>query len=226
MSGQLNVHDFLEIEKSQFTGRARGWRRWDARPKVALAAAAMLSNSLWARARLSECLLGAALVLLAASRVSWKLLLLFLLAPAWAILALVVGYSMGFGHQAWFSLGPLHFTHDGMAMGLNAGLRVTTDVSWAGLLMLTTPFADTLQALRWFRVPAVLVDTLSFMYRYVFLLLDEFTAMKTSAKARGGFNGFSSTASTSGKIAANIFLRSYDRAERISQAMRARGGEG
>jgi cobalt/nickel transport system permease protein len=225
VAGQLNLRDFLRMEESLYEGSQHGWRTWDARWKVGLSVAVMLSNSLWARARLSEVLVLTGLALLVYSRVSWKLVLLFLLVPTWAILTLVVGYAMGFGHEAWFSLGPLHFTRDGLALGLNAGLRVLTDVSWAALLMLTTPFHDILAALRWFKVPEVLVDTLSYMYRYVFLLFDDYSSMRASAKARGGFTTYASAASTSGQIAANIFLRSYDRAERISQAMRARGGE-
>lgn len=110
-------------------------------------------------------------------------------------------------------------------MGLNAGLRVATDVAWAGVLVITTPFTAMLQALRWFKVPAVVVETLAYIYRYVFLLYDEFSSMRSSAQARGGFSRFKSTTSTSGLIAAQIFMRSYDRADRVWQAMRARGGE-
>jgi cobalt/nickel transport system permease protein len=92
--------------------------------------------------------------------------------------------------------------------------------------MITTPFKDLLDALRWCKVPKVLVDTLSYIYRYVFLLFDEFTAMRNSAKVRGGFADFYAAVSTSGQITAKVFLRSYDRAERVWQAIQARGGDG
>ena len=74
-------------------------------------------------------------------------------------------------------------------------------------------------------MPEILVDTLSYMYRYVFLLYDEFSAMRNSAMARGGFSKLGSSATTSGMIAAQIFMRSYDRADRVWQAMQARGSE-
>jgi cobalt/nickel transport system permease protein len=225
MSGQLNLRDFLQVEASQFQGQAYGWRLWDARWKLGLTLLAMALNVLFARSWLSGSLLLIAIAFFIYSRSQWRHILLFLLAPAWATLFLMLGMAFGFGVQPLLHLGPLTLYQDGMRMGLSAGLRVAADVSWAGLLMITTPFPSLLEALRFFRLPDVLLETLSTMYRYVFLLSDEFGAMKASAKARGGFARFGSTASTSGLIAAQIFMRSYDRADRVWQAMRARGGE-
>lgn len=133
--------------------------------------------------------------------------------------------AFGFGVHPIWSYGPIKLYQEGVAMGLNAGLRVATDVSWAGLLVFTTPFIEVLAALRWYRVPQIFIETLSYIYRYVFLLYDEFQAMKAAAQTRGGFAKASSSTTTSGLIAAQIFLRSYDRAERIWYAMRARGSE-
>jgi cobalt/nickel transport system permease protein len=148
-----------------------------------------------------------------------------LLAPAWATAVVMAGYAWGFGTTPLWHWGWLTLYREGLEMGLNAGLRVLSEMACVGLLILSTPFFEILEALRWFRLPAVLVDTLAFMYRYIFLLFDEFTAMRASAKVRGGYAGYRLSLGTSGRIAAQIFLRSYDRAERISQAMKARGGE-
>lgn len=98
-------------------------------------------------------------------------------------------------------------------------------MAWVGLLILTTPFAELLEALRWFKVPAILVDTLAFMYRYIFLLFDEFAAMRASARVRGGFSAYKISLASMGLIVSQIFLRAYDRAQRISHAMKARGAE-
>jgi cobalt/nickel transport system permease protein len=225
MAGQLTLQDFFRVERAQYEGPAYGWRRWDGRLKVVLTLLAMAANVLFAKAWLSGALIGLAGLGMVYSRCHWKHVLAFLLVPGWAVLVLVLGMSFGFGVQPLFRLGPLTFYREGIAMGLNAGLRVAADLAWAGLLVITTPFVDILRALRWMRVPEVLVDTLAFMYRYAFMLFDEFAAMRNSAKARGGLADFRSTARTSGMIAGRIFLRSYDRAERIQQAMQARGAE-
>ena len=42
MAGQLSLHDFFDIERTQYGGgRAYGWRDWDARPKLILSVLAM-----------------------------------------------------------------------------------------------------------------------------------------------------------------------------------------
>jgi cobalt/nickel transport system permease protein len=74
-------------------------------------------------------------------------------------------------------------------------------------------------------VPEVLVETLAFMYRYVFLLWDEFSAMRLAGRARGGYQHGWQGVITTGWIVAQVFLRAYDRALRISEAMKARGAE-
>jgi cobalt ECF transporter T component CbiQ len=225
VAGQLSLRDFLQLEHSQFEGEAYGWRTWDARAKVAVTVLAMALNVLIARAELSAALLALAAAGMLWSRFRLRHVLLFLLAPGWATLTLIVGMAFGFGEHAWIRIGRFTFYTEGLWMGLNAGLRVATDVSWAGLLMISTPFPEMLAALRWFKVPKVLADTLSTMYRYVFLLYDEFESMRNAARARGGFSDFRGTMASSGQIAAQIFLRSYDRADRVWQAMQARGGE-
>jgi cobalt/nickel transport system permease protein len=225
MSGQLSLRDFFQVERAQFEGVASGWSRWDARVKLGLTVLAMALNVLFAKAWLSGALFAMAALGMLYSRCSLRLILLFALAPLWATVFLVAGMAFGFGVHPWLHVGPFTLYEEGLDMGLNAGLRVVADVCWAGLLVITTPFSQMLSALRWFKVPGILVDTLSTMYRYIFLLYDEFMAMRNSARARGGFSRLGSTAGTSGQIAAQIFMRSYDRAGRVWQAMQARGGD-
>ena len=224
MSGQLSLRDFFQVEQSQFGRPAYGLRLWDPRLKLALSFLAMALNVLVAQPRLSALLLALAGLGMLYSRCPWRQVLLFLLAPASATLFLMLGMAIGFGEKAVWRLGPLSFYEEGIFMGLNAGLRIAADMAWAGLLVITTPFAGMLGALRYFKVPKVVVGTLSYIYRYVFLLYDEYSAMRNSAQARGGFAGFKASTMSSGLIAAQVFLRSYDRAERVWQAMQARGG--
>jgi cobalt/nickel transport system permease protein len=225
VAGQLSLRDFLQLEMSQFDGEGHGWRLWDARLKILISIAAMALNVLFARAWLSAALLALAALGMIYSQFRFRHVLLFLLAPGWATLTLVIGMAFGFGQTELFHFGSLVFYREGLQMGLNAGLRVAADVAWAGLLMISTPFPAMLAALRSFGIPRVITDTLSGMYRYVFLLYDEFGAMKNAARSRGGFSSFRSSMASSGQIAAQIFLRSYDRAGRVWQAMQARGGE-
>ncbi len=177
-----------------------GLHGMDARLKLALAGAAVLFNVLVLDYRVSLGLLLAAWTGMAVSK-----------APLRHATPLI---------KIWH----LTMYREGLAQGGQAGLRVLADAACAGLLFLTTPFTEILAALRWFRVPTVVADTLGFMYRYVFLLWEEFSAMRVSARARGGMLGWRREWHTTGTITAQLFLRAYDRAERIQQAVQARGG--
>ena len=201
-----------------------GVRRLDARLKLALVAAATLINVLLLDYRLSLGLLLTAWIGMAASRAPFRQMAWFVLAPVWTTLPVVFGLAVGLGQTPLMKIGHLTVYHEGLVQGGQAALRVLADTSWAGLLFLTTPFTEILAALRWFHVPVVVADTLSFMYRYVFLLWEEFSAMRVSATARGGLLGWRRQWHTTGVLAAQVFLRAYDRAQRIQQAVQARGG--
>lgn len=102
--------------------------------------------------------------------------------------------------------------------------------SLAFLMMLalagTTPFPKLLTALRRLRVPGVLVSTLQFMYRYLFVLGEELQRMLTARRARsfGGRGGLGWNLLASS--IAMLFLRSFERGERVYDAMTARGWDG
>jgi cobalt transport protein ATP-binding subunit len=96
-------------------------------------------------------------------------------------------------------------------------------MGWMAAVFLTTPFNRVLDALKWFRVPTILLDTTAMTYRYASLLIDEFHHMRDAARARGGFRGYRNTQHSTGLILAQVILRAYDRAGRIQDAMVARG---
>jgi cobalt/nickel transport system permease protein len=223
MSGTFSLQDFLAAEASLYGQAPRGLGRWDARVKVGLAAAAILANVLLPSIALSTALWLTAWTGLALSRVPWRQAALFIFAPLWATLLVVAGFSWGFGTTPLGHWGPLTFYKEGLVLGYAAGLRVLAEMSWMAALILTTPFTDILGALRWYKVPAVVTELLAAMYRYVFLLFDEYQSMRAAARARGGYKDYGTGMRSLGLILAQIFLRALERAERVDQAMRVRG---
>ena len=224
MSGYLSISDLLKAEKAMTVRLRSGLHCMDARLKLALVAAAVLFNVVLLDYRVSLGLMLAAWTGMAVSKAPFRHIAWFVLAPLWAAVPVVFGLAAGLGQTPLLKIWRLTLYHEGLAQGGQAGLRVLADTAWAGLLFLTTPFTEILAALRWFRVPVVVTDTLGFMYRYVFLLWDEFSAMRVSARARGGLSGWRREWHTTGTITAQLFLRAYDRAQRIQQAVQARGG--
>lgn len=224
MSGSLSVHGLLKSEKAHLARRRSDFSRLDARLKLVLLVTAVVCNVSRPDYRLSLVVLVVAWGGMAAARVPLHRAIWFVLAPLWASLPVVVGLALGLGETPLFTLGQVSIYHEGLVQGGQAALRVLADTAWSGLIFLTTPFTEILAALRWFRIPVLVVDTLGFMYRYIFLLWEEFSAMRTAARSRGGLLGWRREWRTTGAITAQVFMRAYDRAQRIQQAMQARGG--
>jgi len=93
-------------------------------------------------------------------------------------------------------------------------------------LVNVTPFRTLLIAMRGLGMPALLVSTLQFMYRYLHVLTQELDRMVTARRAR--------TFRRSGKLdwglltglIGLLFLRSFERGERVHAAMLSRGWDG
>ncbi len=217
--GQDHIWGLSAAEQGSLTGLYA----WDPRLKLALLVLAVGANVVVARLGLSVALFMASLSLAIWSRIPAKLFALFFLAPAWATLIVFLGFSAGFGTTPVFSVGPLTFTREGMVLGMAAAARVACDMGWMAAVFLTTPFNRVLDALKWFRVPAILLDTTAMTYRYGSLIMDEFHRMRDAARSRGGFRGYRNTLHSIGLILAQVILRAYDRADRIQSAMVARG---
>jgi cobalt/nickel transport system permease protein len=91
------------------------------------------------------------------------------------------------------------------------------------LLSNTTPFSDLLRALRAARMPALLVTTLSLLYRYLFVLVDEAQRMRRARASRTFRSRRSRSWRTISTVVSQLFLRASERAERIYGAMCSRG---
>jgi cobalt/nickel transport system permease protein len=106
-------------------------------------------------------------------------------------------------------------------------LRVTDSLSFGVLLILTTPWNGFLAALRWLRLPSLLVDILGMTYRYVFVLLHTTNSMFLARRSRtlGGFSGTDNRRWLT-RILATILTKSQHLSEEVYMAMLARGYQG
>lgn len=136
-----------------------------------------------------------------------------------------------FGHEVMvgpWSLGTsIAVTSQGLKGAVVLVLRVTTSVSLAILLTLTTHWADLLKALRVFLVPRIFVLVLSMAYRYIFLILGMATDMFTARTSR--MVGSSSPKEDRHFIAssmATLLGKSHALSEEVYSAMISRGYSG
>jgi cobalt/nickel transport system permease protein len=125
-------------------------------------------------------------------------------------------------------------SEEGVIRFVSIVFKSLISVQAAVILMVTTHFTDMLWAMGALRIPRVLVSIISFMYRYMFVLADEALRLTRARDSRsaviaGGPGKAPSVvfrARTTGRMIGNLFLRSYERSERVYQAMVSRGYQG
>ncbi|HQN17831.1 MAG TPA: cobalt ECF transporter T component CbiQ [Syntrophobacteraceae bacterium] len=104
-------------------------------------------------------------------------------------------------------------------------IRFCLTVSAALILIASTGFDEVCLALRRTGIPAVLCAQFLFLYRYLFVLVDEASRM-TRARAMRSFNGRGMGMKVFGFMIGQLLLRTIDRARRIHLAMLCRGFDG
>ena len=115
-----------------------------------------------------------------------------------------------------------------------SGLQVFWNIlakAWLSILSLilltsTSKFSNLLRSLEKLRLPRVMTMILSFMYRYLFVLVDEVMRMKQARDSRSFGGGRLRQLRTIGNMIGILFIRSYERGERVYVAMVARGFDG
>src|SRR5688572_10009467 len=112
-------------------------------------------------------------------------------------------------------------------------IRSWLSVQMAILLVATTRFPDLIHALEHLRVPAILTTIIAFLYRHLFVLTDEVFRLLRARESRSGAiagsrsgGGVLWRAKIAGNMAGQLFLRSYERSDRIYNAMLSRGYAG
>jgi cobalt/nickel transport system permease protein len=115
------------------------------------------------------------------------------------------------------------FAEHGLTTFATTGSKALLGTISAVLLGATTSFPDVLHALERLRAPKLLVLIAAFMYRYLFTIIDEVGRMRSALAARGYAPRHALQAQAIGRVATALFLRTYERAERVHLAMLARG---
>ncbi len=126
-------------------------------------------------------------------------------------------------------------TVEGLIRFVSILIRSWLAVQTAVLLTATTQFPDLMHALSHLHVPMILVGIISFMYRYLFVLVDEVMRLLRARQARSarlpnaaGQHGGSLVwrAKVAGGMVGQLFLRSLDRSDAVYNGMLARGYRG
>ena len=142
----------------------------------------------------------------------------------------VAGSEVAGSYNLW--LWRVSVTYDGLTVLWNTLAKAWLSTLSLILLSATMPFPRLLKGLERLSMPRVMVMILSFMYRYIFVLADEAMRMQRARESRSvaashPFNRrWLWQIKAVGGVIGTLFIRSYERGERVYGAMLARGFEG
>lgn len=124
---------------------------------------------------------------------------------------------------------------EGLERFLSIALKSWLSVQAAIVLSACTPFPEMLLAMRAVGIPRLLVAMFGLMWRYLFVLVDEALRLMRARAARSGEatspgvkRGGTLTwrARVAGGMVGSLFLRGFERSDRIYVAMLSRGYDG
>ncbi len=186
----------------------RGWLHGrDARAKLVLALALLVAVA--TTPANSGAVMSGYLLLLAACVLTSGLPLPAVFARA----ALILPFSLTFAAVSW-ATGDFARAISLVVKSYLSGLTVL-------LITATTPLPAQLKAVERLGAPRTIVLTVQFLYRYLFVLVEQAQSVWLAGQCRGGVTRIAGAGMLS-----SLFQRSYERASGIQQAMLARGFDG
>ncbi len=139
------------------------------------------------------------------------------------LLAAIAIFNLWSDRETVFHIGTVGITR-GMITFLAILLRGLLSVQVLLLLILTTGFQHLCLALQQGCIPSLFATQLLLLYRYVHLLLEEMLALERASEARSF--GRRRPLRLWARLVVSLLVRTFERADRISCAMAARGFRG
>lgn len=151
-----------------------------------------------------------------------------------AAFMLISGLALLFSYEAVpagvvnlpFFRGFLSVSQASQAQTLLVMAKALGAVSCLYLLSLSTPMGDIIAVLRKARTPALVIELMYLIYRYIFILLDMHRTMCDAAESRLGYDSFKLSLRTTGKVYGNLLALSFQKANACFDAMESRCYDG
>ncbi|AFY41181.1 cobalt ECF transporter T component CbiQ [Nostoc sp. PCC 7107] len=117
----------------------------------------------------------------------------------------------------------IYVSHHGSLQAWAIFTRALASVSCLYFLMLTVPFTEILQTLRYLRFPVLLTDLLLLMYRFIFILLNTVNELLTAQNSRGGYRTWRRGMKSLAILIGQLLQRTLQRYSQFSLGLEARG---
>lgn len=224
------MFDKIEFFTDTFAHKENIATRIEARIKIVFTVIALILNLISPTIYTPLSIAIFCLVILFAIGIPPRLLALRLAMPA-VMAAVVLSTQIFFyGNTVLFTvpIGSINLIgyKEGLFHGILIMSRVIGGISLILFLSISTPVHKLLLAATWFKVPKIVIELSLLIYRYIFVLLEEMLNIRDAQRVRLGYHNWHQSMRSLSLLGGSLIFRGYDRAERIFQAMSARGYTG
>lgn len=117
-------------------------------------------------------------------------------------------------------------TGEGVLRGVLLFFKVMASISCLYFLSLSTPITDFLKGLERLKCPEFLVELMSLIYRFIFVLMDAVAIMRHAQESRLGYRNFKIGVRSFGVLLSSLLLQALKMNEQLYTALEARGYRG
>ncbi len=142
--------------------------------------------------------------------------------------AIVIGFSAVPYGRIFIPVGGvyLYLTERGPGLAVGLILKALAALSAMYMLVLSTPASEIICVLRRLHVPPIILELMSLIYRFIFVMMDTQCTMKQAAESRMGYCDFKTSCRSFGNTAGNLFVVSLKKANTYYDALTARCYDG
>jgi cobalt/nickel transport system permease protein len=213
--------------------KATFWHRLTPRTRLVCALLFVFATTLTPNGRwLTWAIHGAGLgLLILGSRLTWPVLLRRVAIEMVFVSVVLVGTLFRSGGDVLWRWGWLQVTTMGLGVLGSVTAKALLCLVMMNLLVLTTSIPALLHGFAALGTPPILVAIMAAMYRYIGVLVEEFNTMQRAAASRNLLGGRWAGKTrlqrlVVGNMMGSLFIRTYERGDRVHQAMLSRGYRG
>jgi cobalt/nickel transport system permease protein len=199
--------------------------KWDTRWKIVGLLGLIVGFAVVQDWRLLPIIILVTIIIYAISGLPWHVLRHRLTVPGFIVAAIIIFLPFISGTTVVATLGPINIYQEGIELSLLIAVRLFCIVTLAFMMFGTDTFVRTVLALRALRFPDIMADMVLLTYRYLYEISAFFAQMQLAARLRG-FQERAFSRQNIGVLAAlvgHLFIRSYEKSERVYKAMVLRG---
>lgn len=147
-----------------------------------------------------------------------------------SIIAIIIEFSKGIPIDALLSFRILNYsffiTEQSLQRGINLFLVSFASVSCLYFLILSTTIFDLLQLLKKLHVPPILLELFMYVYRFIFIVLEQSVAIFTAQQSRLGYATYRRSFRSLALLIASLFSKSMIQSQQFAYALQAKNDDG